>query len=150
MYLTRKSGLLCTKNNTIIQRDLRENLSENSWPEDNQTEGVLTNFCCGNGSKILVLYGDVYLSPAFVTWGVWVACGCMEHSWINFTQLRAIWLYSEIQEGGERYSHSGRLKLKEDKTDLIMHTFEASSWMWHIRSQSVGQSQLHGRNQTHW
>lgn len=66
MYLTKKSGLLCTKK-VIGQRDLRGNLYENSWPQENRTEGVLTNFCCGNSSKILVAYSDMSLFPALVT-----------------------------------------------------------------------------------
>lgn len=92
MYWTRQSGLLSSKSNIIIQRDLRGNLYENSWPKENRTEGLLNNFCCGNHSKILVAYSCVSLSPALVTGGVWVGCGGTEHSWINFTQLRSIHL----------------------------------------------------------
>lgn len=50
--LTRKSGLLCTKSDIIIQQDLREkNSGENSWPKGNQTEGVLASVCHGGSSQ---------------------------------------------------------------------------------------------------
>ena len=117
MYLTRKSRPFCARGNIGIQWGLREKLYENSWPEGNQTESILANFCFGNNSKILAAYSNSSLSSALIVWGVWVVwwvCGCVEHSWINLIQLQSVCLY--IQEWGRKWT--------QGEKKWLTHTFK--------------------------